>query len=64
MFQSPSDKKPGEEEEYVGNIWGWKFSLFGLALILVMLSIMIYRHYVLDVPFNEGFEIESPINNE
>ena len=28
--------KPDAEEEYVGNIWGWRFSLFGAALIVVM----------------------------
>ena len=22
------------DEEYIGNVWGWKFSLFGLVLIL------------------------------
>lgn len=31
--------QPNAEEEYVGNFWGWKFSLFGLALIVVMLGL-------------------------
>ena len=40
--------------EYIGNIWGWKFSLIGLGLILFLLAIMLYRHWALDVP--PGFE--------
>ena len=43
-----------EEEEYVGNIWGWKFSFIGLGLILLLLSLMVYRHYTMGVP--PGFE--------
>jgi hypothetical protein len=40
--------------EYVGNIWGWKFSLMGGAVILFLLSVAMYRHYSLDVPI--GFD--------
>lgn len=42
-----------EDQEYIGNIWGWKFSLFGLVLILFLLGLMVYRHYSLGVPFGE-----------
>ncbi|MEN0003676.1 MAG: hypothetical protein AAF798_06020 [Bacteroidota bacterium] len=41
------------EEHYPGNIWGWKFSLFGLVVIVLLLGLMIYRHITLDVPFGE-----------
>jgi hypothetical protein len=41
------------EENYAGNIWGWKFSLFGLVVIVFLLSLMIYRHITLDVPFGQ-----------
>lgn len=37
-------------DSYIGNIWGWKFSWFGLALLLVLLTLIIYRHYALGVP--------------
>lgn len=40
--------------DYIGNIWGWKFSLFGLGLIVLLLGLMIYRHYTMDVPL--GFD--------
>ncbi len=30
--------------EYIGNIWGWKISFWGLALILVLVAFMWYRH--------------------
>jgi predicted MFS family arabinose efflux permease len=36
--------------DYIGNIWGWKFSFIGLALLILLLGLMIYRHYALGVP--------------
>ena len=47
----PDQKKDPFDGEYVGNIWGWKFSLFGLALIVVMSAWMLIRHISLGVPF-------------
>jgi hypothetical protein len=37
-----------------GNIWGWKFSLFGLGLILFLSLWLVWLHYKKDVPV--GFE--------
>ncbi len=35
MFRSPES---GDEEEYIGNMWGWKFSAFsGLLVLLVFI---------------------------
>lgn len=34
-------------EDYSRNIWGWKFSMFSLVLLLMMSGIMGYRHFVL-----------------
>lgn len=34
--------------EYIGNIWGWKFSLIGLGIILFFLFIAMYRFATLD----------------
>lgn len=34
--------------EYIGNIWGWKFSFISLGIILFFLSIAIYRFATLD----------------
>ncbi len=45
------EKKDPFDGEYIGNIWGWKFSLFGLGLIVVLLGMILYRHYVMDLPF-------------
>ncbi len=36
---------PEQKDEYLGNMWGWKFSLIGLALIVLMLLLMLYRSY-------------------
>jgi len=35
--------------EYVGNIWGWKFSYFGLGLLLFMLLFCYLRYQSLEV---------------
>ncbi len=38
------DKFENEEQndEYIGNIWGWKFSFIGLFFILMTLGLMYY----------------------
>jgi len=45
LFPGDDERRPTE------NIWGWKFSLFGLAVIVILLGIMIYRHLSMGVPF-------------
>lgn len=40
------------QEEYVGNIWGWNFSLVGLAIIILLGAFMVYRHKTMNVPMN------------
>ena len=49
-----SERKDPFDGEYIGNIWGWKFSLFGGAVIVLLLALVIYRHQTMDVPL--GFE--------
>ena len=34
--------KPNAEDEYVGNVWGWKFSAFGAGLIVFMLVLAFF----------------------
>lgn len=55
------DKKDPFDGEYVGNIWGWKFSLIGLVLMLLLLSVMLYRHWTLGVPFGAEQQPEEKI---
>ena len=50
-------QEPPVDKDYIGNIWGWKFSLFSLLLILLMLALMIYRHVTMNVPV-EGTPVE------
>ena len=52
------EKKDPFDGEYIGNIWGWKFSLWSLVLILVIGVIIAYRHIALGVPFREGIPQE------
>lgn len=65
-----NQKKPHPDDafdkEYIGNIWGWKFSWFGLALLTVLLAMILYRHFVLGLPVFEGADmggIMQPIDS-
>jgi hypothetical protein len=40
-----------------GNVWGWKFSLFGLGLILFFSIWIAWLHYKKGVPF--GFKEQN-----
>lgn len=52
FFKRQMEEQPDNwEDNYPGNIWGWKFSLIGLFVLLFLLGLMIYRHYSLGVPF-------------
>lgn len=70
MMRDQPEKRSDERRDpfdgdYIGNIWGWRFSLIGLALIVLMGGIMIYRHYALGVPFGEpppGESTEAPVD--
>lgn len=53
MSEKKETKDPFDGE-YIGNIWGWKFSLIGGAIILFLVLVAMYRHYTLDVPI--GFD--------
>ena len=55
--------REGEEPEYIGNIWGWKFSKLGAVIILAALALMAYRWYqVKDTPQYQREMQELPIN--
>lgn len=53
--ESPFDDWDGE---YLGNIWGWKISIYGLILIVAVLGLMIYRHKTLGIPFIQPDPVE------
>jgi hypothetical protein len=53
-------RTPEQDEPYPGNIWGWKFSLVGLVLILVLSMGLFYRHFVLGIPLNEELKYDDP----
>ncbi len=50
------------EDEYLGNIWGWKNSLIGLGLILFFMALYSYRAYMHPNtnPSEIKFELEAP----
>jgi len=47
--------------DYVGNIFGWKLSMYGLVLILGFCALAAYRHYTMDVPvgFDDPLEAQK-----
>jgi hypothetical protein len=55
------DKKDPFDGEYIGNIFGWKFSIIGLILILLLGGLMLYRHCAMDVPFGLDSEAKEEI---
>ncbi len=53
-------KTPEQDEPYQGNIWGWKFSLLGLALIIILSLGVCYRYFVLGIALNEELKYDDP----
>ncbi|MEM6967301.1 MAG: hypothetical protein AAF573_21235 [Bacteroidota bacterium] len=51
---SDKNKKPHfldeYEGEYLGNIWGWKFSFISLAVISILSLYVLYRYATQDDP--------------
>ncbi len=45
-----NDKDPFDGE-YIGNIWGRKFTLYGGMFILFLLGVILFRHWSMGVPF-------------
>ena len=42
--------------EYIGNIWGWKYSFISLGIILFFLFIALYRFATLEKPVKSNIE--------
>ena len=56
MFKQQQDP----DEAPASNIFGWRVSLIGLALILGLAALAAYRHYTLDVPIGFDDPLEQP----
>jgi predicted MFS family arabinose efflux permease len=45
--------------DYIGNMWGWKFSMFSLALILILSAFIAFQYYKTGkFPMPEQYEKE------
>lgn len=53
---TPSDSRPSMGE----NIWGPKFPIYGLIVILIFLALLIGRAWYLGVPIKEVFRNTDP----
>ena len=51
---------PDSESEYVGNIWGWRFSLFGAALIAVMVLLALAVAHSRGKSIIDGGQLSAP----
>ncbi|MEO1436710.1 MAG: hypothetical protein AAFV80_14315 [Bacteroidota bacterium] len=51
-FSIMSEKEKYDDSEYIGNIWGWKVSLYSLAFILSMLALMWYISWKRGTPIH------------
>lgn len=62
MRSEKEDKQAAfpDKTTYIGNIWGWKFSFFGLVLILSMLLLMFIRLKQIGQQANDPTGIEEP----
>ena len=44
-----------DDGEYLGNIWGWKFSFISLAVIVVLSIYVIYSYSTQEVPIEPTY---------
>ncbi len=51
------------DEHYLGNVWGWKFSFVGLAMIVFFLGFALIRAKMLGVPLVDPAEAEEKIES-
>lgn len=49
---SASTPSPEQRPPASSNIWGWKFSLISLGILLFMIALVAFRHWQLGVPIN------------
>ena len=47
-----------DEDVYWGNMWGWKISYLGLALIVILLALMGWRKCQVDTQEKTNVKIE------
>jgi hypothetical protein len=43
--EEKEEKRDPFDGEYIGNIWGWKFSYLSLIIILVIAALMLVRYF-------------------
>ena len=48
MKEDKREARDPFDGDYIGNIWGWKFSFIGLGMILFFVLLMWYRYATLD----------------
>ncbi len=56
----------GDPDQYIGNIWGWKFSKISLVIIVAFTMLVAYGHCSGQVDMRTGkpFQQEQPVNHD
>jgi len=61
--QKPHFLDEYDDGEYLGNIWGWKFSFISLAVIIVLSAYVLYSYATQEVPIEPSHQ-EPTIKKE
>lgn len=64
-FRESQGIKELGEDDYLGNIWGWKVSFFGLALLGFLIALYFYRvtYYPQDINVSSKEKVEQLIQD-
>jgi predicted MFS family arabinose efflux permease len=47
MNNQQSQETPEKDEQYIGNIWGWRNSMIALIIILIVIGIALCRYVMI-----------------
>ena len=53
------EKRDPFDGDYIGNIWGWKFSFIGLGMIVFFGAIILYREMTVGEEFRQRQQQEQ-----
>lgn len=59
-----SIKDDDQNVDYIGNMWGWKFSFFSLFLIVCMAGVTYYGHVTGKLDIRTGEPMKKPTTDE
>lgn len=65
MFKQNVPADDASNEDYIGNMWGWKFSFISLFFILIFVGWLVYSHHYRVIPESmEKDPVETSVNED